>query len=134
VLVEHARNLIGIPDAVHAEYGVDGTAIVTLLACSLADNIITVTFADGSLLEAVHGGATAIERTTCNYGLEPTYAYIAGTGGLRVSATDETGEVRAIERVDHPFFVATLYQPQLTTSSDVPHPVFAATNAAACAR
>jgi len=32
VLVEHARNLLGIDDALHAEYGDrDGTAIVTLL-------------------------------------------------------------------------------------------------------
>jgi CTP synthase (UTP-ammonia lyase) len=43
---------------------------------------------------------------------------------MRIAATDATGEVRAIERNDHPFFVATLYQPQLGSTLGSPHPVF----------
>ena len=43
---------------------------------------------------------------------------------MRIAATDLTGEVRAIERVDHPFFVGTLYQPQLRSTPGAPHPVF----------
>jgi CTP synthase len=43
---------------------------------------------------------------------------------MRVAATDATGEVRAIERADHPFFVGTLYQPQLTSTRGAAHPVF----------
>lgn len=50
--------------------------------------------------------------------------HIAGEHGMRVAATDATGEVRAIERTDHPFFVATLYQPQLRSARSAPHPVF----------
>lgn len=49
---------------------------------------------------------------------------MANDHGLRVSAIDDTGEVRAIERTDHPFFVATLYQPQLRSSAEDPHPIF----------
>ena len=41
-----------------------------------------------------------------------------------VAATDDDGEVRAVERPDHPFFVATLYQPQLTSSHERPHPIW----------
>ena len=41
-----------------------------------------------------------------------------------VSAVDDTGEVRAIERADHPFFVGTLYQPQLRSTPEAPHPVW----------
>jgi CTP synthase (UTP-ammonia lyase) len=43
---------------------------------------------------------------------------------MTISATDDTGEVRAVERPGHPFFVATLYQPQLTSTRQRPHPVF----------
>jgi CTP synthase (UTP-ammonia lyase) len=50
--------------------------------------------------------------------------YIAGKHGMRIAATDATGEVRAIERVDHPFFVGTLYQPQLRSAPRAPHPIF----------
>jgi CTP synthase (UTP-ammonia lyase) len=51
--------------------------------------------------------------------------HIAGQHGMRIAATDATGEVRAIERVDHPFFVGTLYQPQLRSAPGAPHPIFA---------
>ena len=44
---------------------------------------------------------------------------------MLVAATDATGEVRAVERSDHPFFVATLYQPQLTSAPGRPHPIWA---------
>ena len=43
------------------------------------------------------------------------------TGPLRATAHDETGEVRAIELEGHPFFVATLFQPERAAlASQVP--------------
>jgi CTP synthase (UTP-ammonia lyase) len=124
VLVEHARNLAGIGDAAHAEYGPGGTPVITLLECSLQDQRITVELAPGSLLGELHGTQRAVEHTTCSYGLAPEVQHIAGEHGMRIAATDATGEVRAIERVDHPFFVGTLYQPQLRSTPGAPHPVF----------
>ena len=70
--------------------------------------------------------ATVRERTTCNYGLAPDLAYIAASHGMAVAASDDTGEVRAIERTHHPFFVATLYQPQLSSAPGRPHPIWRA--------
>ncbi len=126
MLVEHAINNLGIDDATHAEYGERGTPIVSLLSCSLNGKQITVRFASGSRLSKWHGADESIEQTTCNYGMNPEFQQQASTGGLVVAATDETGEVRAVERPDHPFFVGTLYQPQLTTSLQSPHPILAA--------
>jgi CTP synthase (UTP-ammonia lyase) len=124
VLVEHARNLAGIADAAHAEYGRGGTPVITLLECSLQDQTIAVEFTSGSRLAKLYGIERVVEHTTCSYGLSPDLQHIAGEHGMRVAATDATGEVRAIERVDHPFFVATLYQPQLRSAPGAPHPVF----------
>jgi CTP synthase (UTP-ammonia lyase) len=124
VLVEHARSLVGITDATHAEYGANGTPIVTLLACSLDGTQIDIAIDPGSRLERIYGTRVAVEQTTCNYGLEPAHAAIAASHGMRIAAIDNTGEVRAVERADHPFFVATLYQPQLTSSPGEPHPIF----------
>ena len=50
----------------------------------------------------------------------------ASSHGMTVAAIDDTGEVRAIERPDHPFFVATLYQPQLSSAPGRPHPIWTA--------
>ena len=124
MLVEHARNLAGIADAAHAEYGQGGTPVITLLECSLQDQRITVELTPGSLLATLYGIERVVENTTCSYGLSPEVQHIAGEHGMRIAATDATGEVRAIERVNHPFFVGTLYQPQLRSAPGAPHPVF----------
>ena len=126
MLVEHARNLIGVSDATSAEYGgTAGVPVITLLACSLQDQPIDVELAAGSRLQALYAGRlNATERTTCSYGLAPQFQNIAAEAGMRIAAVDDTGEVRAIERIDHPFFIATLYQPQLSSSRAAPHPVF----------
>jgi CTP synthase (UTP-ammonia lyase) len=124
VLVEHARSLAGIADASHAEYGPAGTPVITMLSCSLQDQTIAVDFTPGSLLAKLYGSPRSVERTSCSYGLAPEVQFIAAAHGMRIAATDGTGEVRAIERVDHPFFVGTLYQPQLSSAQGAPHPVF----------
>lgn len=125
MLVEHARSLAGIPDASHAEYGAGaGTPVITPLACSLDQQTIEVDLVAGSLLARLHGAARVTERTTCSYGLAVDAQEIASSAGMTVSGRDGTGEVRVVERPDHPFFLATLYQPQLTSSPEVPHPVF----------
>ena len=131
MLVEHARSLVGIADAAHAEYGAGGTPVITLLACSLLDQTIEVDLTRESLLAGLYGSIHATELTTCSYGLAPELQHIAGEHGMRVAAIDGTGEVRAIERIDHPFFVGTLYQPQLRSAPGAPHPVFAGLIAAA---
>ena len=125
MLVEHARTLMGIDDAAHAETSGGGTQVVSLLSCSLDGQIIDVALTPGTRLSELHdGAATARELTTCNYGLAPEWQHIASEGGMVVSAVDGTGEVRAVERTDHPFFVGTLYQPQLRSTAAEPHPVF----------
>jgi CTP synthase (UTP-ammonia lyase) len=126
VLVEHARNLLGIDDASHAEYGGNGTPVITALACSLVDSQIEVTITPGSRLAQIHGGLTSLERTHCRYGLAPSLSRIASQGGLAACAIDGTGEVRAVERADHPLFLATLYQPQRSSRPGAPHPIWRA--------
>jgi CTP synthase (UTP-ammonia lyase) len=98
--------------------------VITLLACSLDGQQITVQLTPGSLLAELYGEPRVREFTTCNYGLAAGFAHLAATHGLRVAATEADGAVRAVERVDHPFFVGTLYQPQLRSSRGAPHPVF----------
>jgi CTP synthase (UTP-ammonia lyase) len=43
-----------------------------------------------------------------------------------VVARGSNGEIRAIESPAHRFFVATLFQPQLSSSEKTPHPVVVA--------
>jgi CTP synthase (UTP-ammonia lyase) len=134
VLVEHARNLLGIEDASHAEYGAPGTHVIALLSCSLVASRIDLDIEPGSQLARMYGATSATERTHCNYGLAPEFGRIADAAGMRASARDATGEVRAIERPDHPFFVGTLFQPPLSSTAVRPHPILTAFLRAVAAR
>jgi len=46
----------------------------------------------------------------CSYGLNREYEAVLFRNGLRPTAHDLSGEVRAVELSSHPFFVATLFQ------------------------
>jgi len=125
MLVEHARNVMGIEAASHAEYGGAGVPVVSLLSCSLVESEIEISITPGTRLAQLHPRESRrIERTHCNYGLSPDFAHIASAGGMRIAAVDDTGEVRAVERSGHAFFLGTLYQPQRTSSPEHPHPVW----------
>jgi CTP synthase (UTP-ammonia lyase) len=43
--------------------------------------------------------------------------------GLKVAALGDDGELRALELPSNRFFVATLFQPQLSSSIERPHPI-----------
>ena len=60
----------------------------------------------------VCGPSTAPTIYRCRYGLNPEFRAALIAGPLRGIAEDENGELRAIELDGHPFFVATLWQPE----------------------
>lgn len=85
-----------------------------------------VSIARGSLAHRVYGRDGATEQFLCNYGLSPNYRARIETGGLRITGVDRDGEARIVERTDHPFFVATLFLPQFSSTPDLPHPLIVA--------
>jgi CTP synthase (UTP-ammonia lyase) len=87
---------------------------------------IAVRFEAGSLLAGVYGARAAEEQFTCNFELNPAYREPLARSGVRFTAFAEGGEVRAMELEGHPFFVGTLFQPQLSSRRDRPHPIFRA--------
>jgi CTP synthase (UTP-ammonia lyase) len=66
-------------------------------------------------------------RRCCNgsrgFGLSATYAACFSNGPLKVAGVDREGEARVVELPGHPFFVATLFLPQLISRPDAPHPL-----------
>jgi CTP synthase (UTP-ammonia lyase) len=136
-LIEYARNVLGLLDADHAESNPQAAlALVAPLACALVEARGTIRFAAGSRLADVYGAPAAVEGYRCSYGLNPTYRARLEDGRLLVAATDDDGDVRAVELHGHPFFFATLYQPERSAlSGDDPHPLITAfVRAAAAAR
>ena len=132
-LLEYARNVLGLRDAGHAEEHPDAAVpLIAPLACALVEQTGPVVFTEGSRLRAIYGAAAAEEPYRCRYGLNPAYERLFAGGALRVAARDGAGEVRAVELDGHPFFVATLYQPERAALRGESHPLVEAFLQAAC--
>jgi CTP synthase (UTP-ammonia lyase) len=122
VVIEFARNVLGITDAEHAEH--DPTAprlLIDALACSLVGRTMDVTLVDGSVARRAYGSGGTTERYYCRFGLNPSYVDALTRGGLVTSGTDQDGEARVVELSDHRFFVATLFVPQTSSARGAPH-------------
>ena len=133
VVIEFARSVLGA-DARHAEYEPDApgpSLFVTPLACAVAGQTLEVAVRPGTRAAAAYGGATAIERYYCRFGLDPARRDELVAHGLCVSGTDTTGETRIVELPGLRFFVATLFVPQVASTPDRPHPLVSAFVAAA---
>jgi CTP synthase (UTP-ammonia lyase) len=112
-VIEYARNVLGWTDADHAETAPDAIRpVITPLSCALVEVADKVRFRPGSRIFAAYGRGEAAEGYHCSYGLNPEFQARLTSGPLRISAEDERGEVRAVELDGHPFFVATLFQPE----------------------
>ncbi|HKY20796.1 MAG TPA: hypothetical protein VJM31_06215 [Vicinamibacterales bacterium] len=126
-LLEYAEAIWGVAHPAHAE--LDPAAadpIITPLACGLVEQSGEITFEKGSRLAAIYGTDAETEEYHCRYGLSPAYSSRLASGPLRVGARDAAGDVRAIELDGHPFFIATLFQPERSALADRRHPLVSA--------
>lgn len=90
-----------------------------------------VTVRAGTRAARLYGVAAADESYYCNYGVNPSWTGRLEDAGLAVSGVGEAGEPRIVELGSHPFFVATLFLPQVRSSPGAPHPLLAGFAAAA---
>ncbi|MBG0816561.1 hypothetical protein [Planomonospora sp. ID82291] len=132
-LLEYARTVLGLAVS-HAENDPAASdPLLVPLECSLAGHEDTVRLAPGSLAEQIIGAEQTVERYSCSYGLDARYLPVLAGGGLRFSGHDAAGAARILELPGHPFFLATLFQPELAGDGSRPHPVITAFAAAAVA-
>jgi len=87
----------------------------------------------GCRLAAIYRATEIEEAYFCNYEVNPAYHRDLENAGLRLAAFGDNGELRAVELPDRRFFIATLYQPQLSSTEDWPHPVLVEVLSAAAA-
>ncbi|HTW97984.1 MAG TPA: hypothetical protein VMD59_04365 [Acidimicrobiales bacterium] len=127
LLVEFARNVCGMRRAAHAE--VEPAAeelLIVPLECSLLGEEAAVTIVAGTMAAQAMGAGPSTERYFCRYGLAARYLELLESHGLVVSGRDELGEARVVELPGHPFFVASLFQPELSSDATWVHPLIAA--------
>jgi CTP synthase (UTP-ammonia lyase) len=126
--------VLGIQDAEHEESSPGApTLLVSKLSSSLVGKTQTIKVLRGSLLHRAYGKEEAAEQFACNYGLNPRFRDKIEKSRLKITGVDRDGEVRAVEVGDHPFYVATLFLPQIFSKPGSPHPLIVAYVSAALA-
>jgi CTP synthase (UTP-ammonia lyase) len=124
-LLEFARDVCGLTDAAHAENDPDAEhPLIAALACSLVGHELPITLTRGTRAERLLGAESSVERYHCNYGLHPDFPALLESHGLVFSGHDASGDPRIAELPEaaHPFFLATLFQPELAGDGTRPHP------------
>ena len=136
-LIECARNVLGIKDADTAENNsASKNIIIYPVACEvpkrgknapkLSGPVPEIKLRPGSYLHSFYMQETITEEFYCNYEVNPDYEWAAMEAGFPVVARGPNGEIRAIESPTHRFFIGTLFQPQLSSTPDKPHPLIIA--------
>lgn len=134
-LIDYARNVCRLTEVENAEVTPDAAeCLIVPLECSLMGHEEAVMIVPGTLAAKVSGPGRRTERYHCNYGLNHEYLETLTVGGLRFTGFDDSGQVRVFELPGHPFFMGTLFQPELQGDGTQPHPIIRAFAAAASAR
>ena len=146
-ILELAESLAGIPNPRHAEYDDSdqgarawppgpysqpsepagrGSAIIVELECSLVGHEGPITYTPGTLIQRIAGVDRSLERYHCSYGIAPEQVATLEAAGVIFGAHDDDGAPRSLELTDHPFFLGTLFQPELAGDGTRAHPVIRA--------
>jgi CTP synthase (UTP-ammonia lyase) len=133
--------VLGIADADTAENNSGSTnCVITPLSCSVEPHTPDLPALHGlhpirlllnSRIRAIYGPDTIQAGHFCNYGVNPEYLARFEAAGLRIAGLGEEGELRAAEIDAHPFYVITLFHPQLESENARPSPLVSALIAAA---
>ena len=132
-VIEYVRNVLGFEEADHAESNPGTTMpLMTLLSCSLVEVEGVIRLKEGSRARQIYGEEVVAERYHCNFGFNPKYLSLFEDGEMKITGADEDGEPRVVELATHPFFIATLFQPERSAlQRGEPHPLVSAYLAAA---
>jgi CTP synthase (UTP-ammonia lyase) len=132
-LIEFTRSVLGVVDADSAENNPGGNnVVITPVECPIpnhAQNGPRLAGADvarpasGTLLERLCGTGDLRGEYFCSFETNADFVARWQAAGLRVAALGGQGEMRAFELPQKRFFVATLFQPQLSSSFARPHPI-----------
>lgn len=97
--------------------------MISRLACSLRGTEQTVLIVPGTIAHRAYGRDQTTEQFLCSFGLNDQYRDQLFGGDLVIAGEDGEGNVRIVELRSHPFFVATLFVPQLSSKPGDPHPL-----------
>jgi CTP synthase (UTP-ammonia lyase) len=123
MVVEYAKNILGIQNAGHEESEPDAPQLViSKLSCSLKGQQEEVIITDKeSWLYTILKSDVITGFFNCNYGVNAAYRDKLQQPPFVFTAFSRDGEVRGLELKGHRFFKGTLFQPPLDSSLEKPN-------------
>lgn len=126
-VIEYARNVLGYTEADHGESNPTSTMpLIAPLSCPLVGANGAIRLKEGSRVSRIYGKDEIAEEYYCNYGVNVRYQSLLEGGGMKVTGVDAEGEPRIVELIEHPFFIATLFQPERSALAGIMHPLVSA--------
>jgi CTP synthase len=142
MVIEAARDLVGLADAASTEFEPDTQAPVI---ATMAEQVAIVSgqgdmgatmrlgaypaeLVPGSLVAEAYGTTTVSERHRHRYEVNNAYRAQLEAHGLKISGTSPDGnlvEFVELDRSLHPYYVGTQAHPELKSRPTQPHPLFA---------
>jgi len=151
MVIEAARNLLGLTDAASTEFEPDTHApvIATMaeqvdivsgqgdMGASMRLGAYPADLVPGSVVAQTYGATRVSERHRHRYEVNNSYRAELEAEGLKISGTSPDGnlvEFVELDRSVHPYYVGTQAHPELKSRPTQPHPLFAGLIRAALAR
>jgi len=144
-VIEHARHVLGWPDAHSREFQKDGEHIVvelmdaqrkiTEVGGTMRLGAYDAALRPGSLAARVYGATTISERHRHRYEISPRFVDAIEAGGLLITGKSPDGLLaEMVELPGHPYFIAVQFHPEFKSRPLAPHPLFKAFIAAGLQR
>jgi CTP synthase (UTP-ammonia lyase) len=115
---------LGIQKADHEETSPGAaTLLISRLACVIAGQDRTVKLIPGTKSAQAYARDETTEQFRCYFGLNPDFRATIMKEPVQIAGVDENEEVRIVEIAGHPFYIATLFVPQLSSKPSDPHPL-----------
>src|SRR6267378_5443434 len=131
-VIEYARNVLDHSQADHAESNpAAAIPLIAALSCSLVGVRGKIRRKSRSRIAQIYGVSEIVEDYHCSYGINSKFQHLLNGSELQITGQDEAGSPRVIELPEHPFFIATLFQPALAALDGKLSPLITALLAAA---
>ncbi len=142
MVIEYARNVLGLKDANTREVNPDAKNIVIDVMESQKENLInkryggsmrlgayTAVIKEGTIAKESYGKKEVSERHRHRYEVNPAFIFELEKAGLVFSGKSPDGtlmEIAELPKSEHPFFLGTQYHPEFLARPLSPHPLFSA--------
>jgi CTP synthase len=134
-VIEFARNVCGIEDALSSEFSpncanpvidlMEGQTHAGKKGGTMRLGAYPCKIKPGTLAADLYGAGEASERHRHRWEVNNEYRERLERAGLSISGTSPDGSlVEIIEITDHPYFIASQFHPELKSRPHRPHPMF----------